>query len=89
MNYKSVGICCVGHGDRRSFTEEQTRTLVILLLYLCRTLGLNADAVLGHREAQALLGRVNKTCPGTQINMDQLRGMVRRVLEEELRDGAS
>ena len=49
-NRRSIGICLIGNGDRRTFTESQMRSLISLVRRLQRELGLPAEAVVLHRD---------------------------------------
>jgi hypothetical protein len=49
-NHHSIGICLVGNGDRRPFTEKQMRSLASLVRRLQTELGIPAEAVHLHRE---------------------------------------
>jgi hypothetical protein len=48
LNLHAVGICLVGNGDRREFTEHQMRELVTLVRRIQRTLGIPSDRVFLH-----------------------------------------
>lgn len=77
FNEQSVGICCSGHGDIADFTPEQHMVLAQLCAELCVNLGLPATAVIGHRETDDFGGpHVDKTCPGTKVDMFRVRGNV-------------
>lgn len=52
-NRRSVGICLVGDGERRTFTDAQLARLVQLVSTLQRELGIADDAVLLHREVSS------------------------------------
>jgi N-acetylmuramoyl-L-alanine amidase len=81
LNSRSLGICCVGHGDRAPFTAAQRATLLALLSDLMDRHEVPADRVIGHREVNRLvqeghLGRehsTTKSCPGRMVDMDELR----------------
>ena len=49
-NRRSVGICLIGNGDRRPFTERQVSSLVALVRRLQKELDLPAEAVYLHNE---------------------------------------
>ena len=68
MNRKSIGICCSGHGDINAFTAAQVDTLCSLVNVIRRRNNIDIAHVIGHREAGAA-----KTCPGTKVDMDELR----------------
>ena len=86
VNSISVGICCEGHGDHEPHTAEQREALLGLCATLLRKYRLTPDDVYGHREINRLVdqGRVpetingksvrtSKTCPGTMVDMDEIR----------------
>lgn len=50
LNRESIGICLVGDGDGRAFTELQMRRLVELVASLTRELGIDPDSVVLHRD---------------------------------------
>lgn len=84
VNRPSIGICCVGHGDRRDFTDRQKKSLARLVAQLCRKYRVPVDNVLGHREVNKLVDqgkvsrefRTSKTCPGTKVDTDEIRALV-------------
>jgi N-acetylmuramoyl-L-alanine amidase len=49
-NRTSIGICLVGDGRRRDFTNRQLAELVPLVADLCRELGIPKDRVFLHRD---------------------------------------
>lgn len=85
MNFKSIGICCEGHGDHDDFTDDQYDSLFELARrlrgrYPDITRGGTA-ALVGHREVRG----VKKTCPGTQVDMDEMRDRYRvRVISDSM-----
>ena len=81
INSYSLGLCFAGHGDYTPWTEEQKKTGIAKIAEWCLKFNVPVTNVLGHRE----LGS-NKTCPGTLINMDDVRAEVHRamVIEEEV-----
>jgi N-acetyl-anhydromuramyl-L-alanine amidase AmpD len=88
LNRRSVGICCVGHGDRQPHTEAQRESLLHLLSDLLdRFPRTTVDGVIGHREVNRLVRegvldaayRTSKTCPGTQVDMDEVRAQLREL----------
>jgi hypothetical protein len=50
LNEHTIGICLIGNGDRRPFTEKQTRSLVSLVRRLQRELGISRRDVRVHSE---------------------------------------
>jgi len=86
LNERSIGICCVGHGDYAPFTDAQTTSLVNLISELMdRFPAVTLNKIIGHRELNKLVVdgildsqfRTSKTCPGTKVNMDDVRAQVR------------
>ena len=86
VNHMSIGICCVGHGDHRKFTNRQTRRLI----QLCDAMldffpNTQVSRILGHRDVNQLVVdgiiakkyMTSKTCPGTLIDMEEIREAVR------------
>ena len=68
LNRKSVAICLVGNGERRAFTDQQTRQLLNLVRALQAELGIGAQAVFFHRELTPMvsgLGEFGQLQPGT------------------------
>lgn len=49
-NRHSIGICLIGNGDRRPFTDKQMASLTALVQQLQSRLDLPADAIRLHRE---------------------------------------
>ncbi len=49
-NRESIGICLIGNGDRRPFSDEQMRSLVMLVRRLQQDLGIPAEAVRLHSD---------------------------------------
>lgn len=86
INERSVGICCVGHGDRQPHTDAQRESLLHLLSELMdQCPRVTVDRIIGHREINDLVRegvvdarfRTSKTCPGTKVDMDEIRKQVR------------
>jgi N-acetylmuramoyl-L-alanine amidase len=81
LNSRSLGICCVGHGDRAPLTAAQRATLQELLSELMDRHEVPVDRVIGHREVNQLVQEghlareytTTKSCPGRMVDMDELR----------------
>lgn len=82
LNKKSIGICCVGHGDHESFTSAQQSSLLRLISRLIdEHEHIKVNHVIGHREINHLINdgeiaseyRTSKTCPGSKVDMDIIR----------------
>lgn len=59
FNARTVGICLVGNGNRRPFSDDQMRSLVVLVRNLQEVLGISGDQVHLHRDLASEL-----TSPG-------------------------
>ena len=83
LNSKSIGICVTGHGDLYDFNDAQYEALIPLICKLARRFNVSADHVIGHREAGTLAGAPNpgKSCPGSKVNMVDIREQTARGLE--------
>ncbi len=95
LNQRSIGICCVGHGDYEPFTDRQYSSLVSLISNLVDQYeDMRIEHVIGHREvnklvADGVLGqeyRTTKTCPGKLVDMDQTRADIREYREQSTPD---
>lgn len=84
LNSRSIGICCIGHGDKENFTNAQYLTLLDLIHRLMSDYSIALKHVIGHREINDLIrqGVVNsqykttKTCPGRLVDMDFIRSFI-------------
>lgn len=76
--HNAHGIAVVVHGDwsREPLPEYARDTLIEVLAWLCRGLGLAADAVFGHRELQP----GHTECPG--FDMEPIRDLLRSALRD-------
>lgn len=81
-NDKSIGICIVGDTDKIPPTKAQYEQLIAKLVQLCRTYQIPAENIIGHREAPSGAAQ-GKTCPGRLVDMDQIRAIVAKGLEEQ------
>lgn len=68
MNYKALGVCCVGDFDLKTPPAVQWNKCLDLVLRLCATLKIDPDNVWGHGEID---GR--KSCPGLLWDMARFR----------------
>jgi hypothetical protein len=81
FNYRSLGVCCSGSGDHEPFNPAQLRSLVAQCAAWCRLYDLDADRVIGHREAPRFGAKPTpKSCPGKLVDMDMIRALVRDEL---------
>jgi N-acetylmuramoyl-L-alanine amidase len=90
INNRSIGICCIGHGDQEPFTDRQNESLIRLVSGLIDQYeDLKVDNVIGHRELNALVAKgvlrkeytTTKTCPGKKVHMVALREQIRKHRE--------
>jgi hypothetical protein len=70
-NLTSIGVCLIGNGDRRPFTDRQMRSLVTLVRRLQRELNLPTAAVHLHRELAPEV-----TSPGRFFPVARFRGQL-------------
>ncbi len=81
FNARSLGVCVSGHADHEPFSEPQLRSLIAQCAAWCRLYSLDADRVIGHREAPRYGAQpVHKSCPGKLTDMDAIRERVRAEL---------
>jgi len=76
FNQQSIGICLVGNGERRPFTDRQMASLVNLIQRLQRELDIPASRVYLHREV-AVDVDPPVTSPGRYFAQWQLRDQLR------------
>lgn len=78
LNSDSIGVCVTGHGDIRDFSPTQYAALIVLVREIMTRYGIDADHVIGHREIRERAGapEPGKTCPGTKVDMDNIRVLV-------------
>lgn len=88
FNTRSLGVCCSGHGDHEPWNRAQINSLVAQCVAWCRLYTLTPDRIVGHKETELHGGpHVPKSCPGTLVNMDVIRGLVRDELAGVNRGG--
>jgi N-acetyl-anhydromuramyl-L-alanine amidase AmpD len=81
LNSRSLGICCIGHGDKHDFTPSQYESLYTLIRRLMTEFSIPVNKIIGHREMNDLAERgvissryrTSKSCPGHKIDMDFIR----------------
>lgn len=84
LNSRSLGICCIGHGDINDFTPAQYESLYQLISRLMAEFFIPISKVIGHRELNILADndiissryRTSKSCPGSKIDMDFIREQI-------------
>lgn len=70
MNTRSLGICFQGHGDLEAWTAEQEEAFRQLAAQKMEAYDIPVENVHGHRRYSPV-----KTCPGTKIDMDEVRAL--------------
>lgn len=93
LNNFSLGICCVGHGDHRDFTEAQKTSLVELLAKLAKKYNVPTENIIGHSDINTLVDlgivsdqyRTKKSCPGDKVSLAQIISRVDAAMKN-LRD---
>lgn len=76
-NFNSIGICLIGNFDNKLPSEKQMNTLIGLIREKTCKYNIPVENILGHNE----LPNVKKSCPGSNIDMYEIRLLVRRDLE--------
>jgi len=84
LNSRSLGICCIGHGDKEDFTPAQYESLYGLIHKLMAEFSIPINKVIGHRELNKLAEqdvissryRTSKSCPGHKIDMNFIRDQI-------------
>ncbi len=77
FNRRTLGVCVVGNGNEADFNDTQYTALAALLRALMASFGIPSEHVIGHREVNehvSARNRARKSCPGSQVDMDALRG---------------
>ena len=81
MNRKAIGVTFSGHHNYEGWTPEQREAWLALAVRICRQYRIPVGSVIGHREAGA-----RKDCPGTAIDMDDVRAELARRLRDQPSD---
>lgn len=68
MNYKSLGICCIGNFDEDSVPKKQWQLCLTLVRSLVDVLRLSVDNIYGHNAFAYY-----KSCPGNNWSMSKFR----------------
>ena len=80
-NATSIGICLIGNFDQEALPTPMWERLVDQCALLCIAMGLDEDAIQGHKEMPGAA----TACPGRYIPLDVLRDTVRRRLADSAR----
>jgi N-acetylmuramoyl-L-alanine amidase len=73
LNLHAIGICLVGNGDRREFTDRQIDELASLVRRMQRTLGIPAERVFLHSDV-ASISSPGRFFPTSRFEEQLLRG---------------
>ena len=90
LNHCSIGICLSGNHDVAPMTAKQRDALLRLLETLCRKYKVSPQAVLGHKEVNALVAAgkldkiyaTSKSCPGRYVDMRAIRQELAQLLQQ-------
>lgn len=88
-NSQLLNVCMIGNFDEESPTVKQLKKLVDLLAFWCKKYKLDPHTkIFGHGEMQRKLGKETyvKTCPGTHVDMDRVRGWVSLTMKGNMPD---
>ncbi len=74
FNVNSLGLCVSGHGDFQPWNDAQVTEVLRKVRQWCGIYRIPVAHVIGHREAaEHGAPPVHKTCPGTLVDMGELR----------------
>ena len=76
-NFKSIGVCLIGNFNKTFPSEKQMNSLVTIIKQVTSHHKISVENILGHGE----LPNGKKSCPGKNIDMDEVRLAVRQNLE--------
>ena len=76
-NFKSIGICLVGNFNRTFPSENQMRTLLDITKQIMSRYQIPIGNVFGHGE----LPKGKESCPGKNIDMNEVRWAIEQNLE--------
>ncbi len=68
LNFRSLGICCIGHYELESPSESMLNALIEILVNLCLKYKLDSERIIGHSEVMRLTPQATQTkCPGEAL----------------------
>lgn len=73
FNNNSVGIMVCGNYDLYPPEEDKLDLLELLVRGLMSKYGITSDKVIGHGEANKMIGNYFKSCPGSMFSMPDFR----------------
>ena len=81
-NRNALHACMIGDFDKDNPTKEQLESVIRLLVYWCKKYKRSENDIYGHGEMQKKIGRegYSKTCPGKNVDMDEIRNAVKELL---------
>lgn len=75
MNYRSIGICCVGNYDLKRPSSVMLDLLIKHIAGLCKVINISPDNIRGHNYYADY-----KTCPGKLFPVTRVRERVKDML---------
>lgn len=96
-NGDTLHVCCTGHGDYEDFTPQQKESLCLQVYHWMKQFGMlpafrkNPFRILGHNEINVLVAkgvyepraRTTKSCPGSKVDMGEIRTMIYLYCKEK------
>jgi len=82
FNGRSLGICVTGHGDHIEWTTRQLDLLAEVVITLMKAYDIPVYKVIGHRDTPWERLKRFKTCPGTLIDMNEVRKHIMSKMKE-------
>lgn len=77
-NENGIGVCVVGNYESAGLDEQRENMLIWIIRQLMMLYDIPVRNVLGHRELYTRENRkMAKTCPGSAIDMDELRAKLK------------
>lgn len=84
LNFRSLGICCIGHYELESPSENMIKALIEVLTSLCIKYKLDSECIIGHADVIKLSPQATQTkCPGEALAglLPTIRNSVRLQLD--------
>ena len=83
LNFKSLGVCCIGHYEQESPSENMIKALVDTLTRLCYKYNLGTERIIGHSDVFKLNPQATQTkCPGQ--GLVELLPTIRQAVQQQL-----
>ncbi|MEW6556059.1 MAG: peptidoglycan recognition family protein [Elusimicrobiota bacterium] len=84
LNTVSVGICTIGDYDKETPSEEKYESCAVLTKKYMTVFNLSIQAVIGHRDANKMLGLHYKSCPGVKFDLEKLKQIICKIDDKRL-----